>query len=501
LTPRAVKAIQEAELVFCSTSVQEKLAPLVDFSQKKVLDGYGVLFWHYGKECSQVEKTRNPRQRMSCEEYQEKQAEFAALVRQAVAKGQDVVLLSGGDPTIYGPDMWTLQELRELNPTVVPGLSAFNAANAALQARLGEVVITAPFISKEESKDTLEHFASLEDPTLVLFMPWDMEAVFSRLAAVSPADTPVAIVSNAGMRGKETLHKGTVGSFSKDLSGVDGQRSLIYMGKAVAEALAAPNLKEGQQGKYYLVGIGPGDADLVTLRALKVIQKADVIFSSDRIKERLAEVLEEKEVLGGYHRLFPYYGQNCAELKDSERRNREGMSCEEYQEKQAEFAALVRKAVAEGKTVAMLDSGDPMIYGPAAWSLVELRDLSTEVVPGLSAFNAANAALRAGVTEGKKSHSVIFASGWSVEKMAVHQSTMVLFTMRTEFKHFVESLAKHYPAETPVALVISAGYADREKTLHGTLGTILDEVGEEKLPFEYLLYVGDFLEKSVDRLN
>ncbi len=500
LTPRALKAIQDAELIFCSARVQEKLAPLVDFSQKKVLDGYGVLFWHYGKDCSTVEKTRNPRQRMSCEEYQEKQAEFAALVRKAVAEGQDVVLLSGGDPTIYGPDMWTLQELRDLNPTVVPGLSAFNAANAALQASLGEVVITAPFISKEESKDTLESFASLEEPTLVLFMPWDMEAVFSRLAAVSPGDTPVAIVSDAGMVGKEIVHKGTVGSFSQDISGVDGQRSLIYVGKAVAEARDVPNQKEGQKGKYYLVGVGPGDADLATLRALEVIQKADLIFSSDRIQERLAKVLAGKEVMGGYHRIFPYYGQNCAELKDSERR-RERMSCEEYQEKQVEFAALVRKAVAEGKTVAMLDSGDPMIYGPAAWSLRELQDISTEVVPGLSAFNAANAALRAGVTEGKQSHSVIFASGWSVEKMAVHQSAMVLFTMRTEFKQFVDSLAKHYPATTPVALVMSAGYADRESVLHGTLGSILAQVGEDKLPFEYMLYVGDFLEKSVDRLN
>ena len=57
-----------------------------------------------------------------------------------------------------------------------------------------------------------------------------------------------------------------------------------------------------------------------------------------------------------------------------------------------------------------------------------------------------------------------------------------------------------YPADTPVAIVCSAGYADKEKVLHATLGTILDQVGQDRLPFEYLLYVGDFLNNSVDRL-
>jgi precorrin-4 methylase len=150
-------------------------------------------------------------------------------------------------------------------------------------------------------------------------------------------------------------------------------------------------------------------------------------------------------------------------------------------------------AVAQGQTVAMLDNGDPLIYGPCAWSQTALKDLEAEVIPGLSSFNAANAALQAGVTQGNNSHSVLLASGWSVGEMAVHQATMVLFTMRREFKHFVDSMAQHYPAETPVAIVSHAGYAEKEKVTRGTLGTILGEVGAGKLPFEYLLYVGDFL--------
>lgn len=169
------------------------------------------------------------------------------------------------------------------------------------------------------------------------------------------------------------------------------------------------------------------------------------------------------------------------------------MSCEEYQHKQREFASMVREVVSKGKTVAMLDNGDPLIYGPCSWSLVELSDLDTEVVPGVSAFNAANAAIGKKVTGGVNSNSVILASGWSVEEMAVHQATMVLFTMRTEFKKFIDALSKHYPPETPVAVVISAGYQERERVMHATLGNVLERLGEGKLPFEYLLYVGDFL--------
>jgi precorrin-4 methylase len=154
---------------------------------------------------------------------------------------------------------------------------------------------------------------------------------------------------------------------------------------------------------------------------------------------------------------------------------------------------MVRAAVAKGQTVAMLDSGDPLVYGPCSWVLKEFRDLSVEVVPGLSCFNAANAALGVGITAGKGSHSIILASGWSVEEMAVHRETMVLFTMRTEFETFIESLSHHYPSQTPVAMVFSAGYAEKERVMPGTLGTILDRVKGDRLPFEYLLYVGDFL--------
>lgn len=499
LTLRAVEAIDAAELVFCSNKTRDKIAPYVNLADKHLVEGYGVLFRYYGKDCAQVTPEEKSRHTMSCGQYHLKQAEFARLVREAVAAGKDVVLLSGGDPTIYGPDIWSLRELHDLNPTVVPGLSAFNAANAALQARLGEVILTAPF-KGENRHDTIENLAGHERATMVIFMPRNMQDLFGRLTKAYAADTPAAVVCNAGLDVRQKVIAGTVGGLAADLSGADGWRSIVYVGHSLAEAQfkSEQTLQPAGKGKFYLVGMGPGDPDLATLKALKVIEKADLIFAGKKIRDKFKDVLAGKEVLDGYHRLFPFYGKKCSEATGDEK-GREGMSCEAYHQKQAEFAALVREAVTRGKTVAMLDSGDPLVYGPCSWSLTELRDLDTEVVPGLSCFNAANAALRAGVTEGSNAHSVILASGWSVEEMAAHQSTMVLFTMRTEFHKFIQSLSKHYPADTPAAVVFSAGYAAKEKVIHGTLATIGDQVGHGKLPFEHLLYVGDFLEKSVTR--
>ena len=500
LTVRAVEAIRAADLVFCSGRSKEKLAPYVDLKGKQVLDGYGVLFRYYGQDCGQLKAEEQTWHGKSCEQFHQKQAEFARLVRAAVAAGRRVVLLSSGDPTIYGPDMWSLKALHELNPTVVSGLSAFNAANAALQVSLGEVIITAPF-KREARQDTIENLAGHARATMVVFMPRDLKDLFTRLAKVYPAGTPAAIVCSAGAAGRQKVVDGTVGGFAADLPAVDDRLAIVYVGQTLARAQFKnlPVSAGSAKGKFFLVGVGPGDADLATLRALKVIEKADLIFANKRISNKFGRYLAGKQVLDGYGRLFPFYRKACAEVTEADK-SREHMSCEEYHKKQQEFSALVRAAVAKGQTVAMLDSGDPLVYGPCSWSLTDLHDLPTEVVPGLSCFNAANAALRAGVTEGRNSHSVIFASGWTVDEMAAHQGTMVLFTMRTQFKKFIDALSQHYPADTPVAIVCSAGYAEKEKVLHATLGTILDQVGENRLPFEYLLYVGDFLNNSVDRL-
>jgi len=244
----------------------------------------------------------------------------------------------------------------------------------------------------------------------------------------------------------------------------------------------------------YLVGVGPGDPDLMTLRAIEAIKKADLIFCTDGLEAKLADYLDGKQVIKGYWRLFEYYGQDISQLEGDER-----VRAEQLAKKRDEFINMVRTNIANKKTVVILDSGDPLVYGPWAWCLEEFEDLKPVVVPGVSCFNAANAALRRGVTNASATKSVILtANDWpgktdTIERLSVHQATMVIFTMRAEFDYFIRQLRTHYPPETPVAVVKHAGYADREEVVQATLGDIYERIDPKALPFEYLIYVGDFL--------
>lgn len=278
----------------------------------------------------------------------------------------------------------------------------------------------------------------------------------------------------------------------KLLSLATAPRALLL---ALSLLLVAGVARAHQPPALMLVGVGPGDPDLVTLRALHAIHHAHLVFCSNGIQEKFAPYLEGKEVVVGFWRLFPYYGKDLSTLQGDERRE-----AEELDAKRKTFIAKVRSAVAEGKVVAILDNGDPLIYGPWEWCLEEFEDLKPVVVPGVSAFNAGNAALKKGVTTADDTKAVILSStDWpgktdTIDKLSATRSTMVLFTMRAELPSFIEKLSVNYPADTPVAIVKHAGYREKQEVVRGTLGTILQQVGDDRLPFEYLIYVGEFLD-------
>jgi precorrin-4/cobalt-precorrin-4 C11-methyltransferase len=276
-----------------------------------------------------------------------------------------------------------------------------------------------------------------------------------------------------------------------------GMRFSVFTVLTLVWTFAAPHdvvAADQARTQLYLVGVGAGDPDMATLRAINVMKKADLVFCSDGIKKKFSEYLQGKEVIDGYWRLFPYYGQEPSNLPAEQRKEAEQLA-----KKRGEFVAKVRKAVADGKTVAILDNGDPLLYGPWEWCLEEFEDLHPQVIPGVSSFNAGNAALRKGVTTSDRTKAVILSStDWpgktdTIEKLSSHRSSMVLFTMRAEFPEFIKKLSTNYPPETPVAIVKHAGYADKEEVIQGTLGTIVEQIKQEHLPFEYLIYVGEFL--------
>ncbi len=264
-------------------------------------------------------------------------------------------------------------------------------------------------------------------------------------------------------------------------------------------------VQAGENGRVYVVSVGSGDSDNITLRAMNVIKDSQVIFCSTKMRDQFAILLQGKEIHDPGFGIFGVYGKTPEEGKKSKRFN--------YEEKMKEFEAIntiIRDAVKVGKNVSVLDSGDPTIYGPNVWYMEAFEDLNPEIVPGISCFNAANAALKKGVTSGIKAHSVILTASFgqeeytgpdSIEKLSENRATMVFFTMFLDMEEVVKKLKTHYPPETPVAIVLFAGYRDREEIIQGTLDTIVEQTKGRKLPHEHLIYVGDFLAKRYKEKN
>lgn len=248
---------------------------------------------------------------------------------------------------------------------------------------------------------------------------------------------------------------------------------------------------QSPKGQLYLVSVGIGDPDNITVKAQKTIARADIIFGMKRVQERFPDLIADKEVYEAGHALFTpmaHRGKTESEVEATEQQARD----------------IIRNAIKDGKTVAIIDYGDPTIYGPQIGYLHEFRDLEPVVIPGISSFNAANAALATGVTNGKNSHSVIITAAMglrdgyegkdSLAQLAKSQSSLVFFTMGLDLAEAVEQLQQHYPANTPIAIVSHAGEDTKQSILKATLDTIIEKTEGGKLPFEHLIYVGDFLE-------
>jgi precorrin-4/cobalt-precorrin-4 C11-methyltransferase len=242
--------------------------------------------------------------------------------------------------------------------------------------------------------------------------------------------------------------------------------------------------------RLYLVSIGPGDVDLITLRAIDTINKSQVIVCGKRTENKLTKHLKGKKILDASLSGWRTYRKDNADIKDSKARK----TYQNNNEKRTKLIAQIRHALDAGKTVSVLGGGDLCIYGgPYHWYLEEFKDMQPKIIPGVSCFNAANAALGMEIMAGKENHSTVLTTARELEKFSKLHPTMVIFTMRTEFKDLFEKLKTQYPPETPMAIVSHAGYKEEERVIKGTVDTILNKVGDEKEIRPYLIYVGDFL--------
>jgi precorrin-4 methylase len=248
-------------------------------------------------------------------------------------------------------------------------------------------------------------------------------------------------------------------------------------------------------GKFYIVGMGTAP-DLITVRAQRVIARADIVVTEEGAAGGWADLVRGKELWSWPHTFRRYYGVDPKTLKEPSQR----AQAEALARTRQQLIEKIRVAVERGKTVACLESGDPMMYGMTLFLEMLPADLPSEIVPGVGAFQAASAAVKMSPPYGYDTNGVILTmADWPGradpnERLMATGSTMVFYTMHLNYPDLFSQLKRHYPADTPVAVVNDAGDPKQEKVIRSTVGRFLQEVDYRNLPDErHTLLVGKFL--------
>ena len=225
----------------------------------------------------------------------------------------------------------------------------------------------------------------------------------------------------------------------------------------------------------YFVGAGAGDPELLTIKGKRLIDSADVIIYTGSLVN--PEIL--KDVKEG------------SEIYDSA-----GMDLEEV-------LSVMKEAELLGKMTVRVHTGDASIYGAIREQLDALDDMGIEheVIPGVSSFLAAAAAMQKEYTLPEVTQTVILTrlggrtpvpERESVEELAKHKATMIFFLSVGMIEELVNKLLTSYPVETPVAVIYKASWPE-QKIIKGTLENIAERVIESGIRKTALVTVGDFL--------
>ncbi|WP_180069920.1 siroheme synthase CysG [Acinetobacter sp. YH16038] len=249
---------------------------------------------------------------------------------------------------------------------------------------------------------------------------------------------------------------------------------------AEADRLIEQALNEWQKpkGEVYLVGAGPGDPELLTLKALRLMQQADVVI---------------------YDRLV------SAPIMDLCRRDAEkiyvGKARSNHAVPQEGINALLVKYASEGKRVCRLKGGDPFIFGRGGEEIEELfaAGVAFQVVPGITAASGCSAYAGIPLTHRDYAQSVRFLTGHLKEgspelpwnELVYENQTLVLYMGLVGLEKICAQLIEHgQRPDMPVALV-SKGTTPEQKVVVGTLQDIASKVNEHHIQAPTLTIIGE----------
>lgn len=261
--------------------------------------------------------------------------------------------------------------------------------------------------------------------------------------------------------------------FTGRFSSLVAAGQLAQAEQELEQQLAQPDVK---QGEVALVGAGPGDAGLLTLRGLQVIQQADVVLYDHLVSDEVLDLVR----------------------RDAERIC-VGKRASAHLLPQDEINALLVKLAQEGKRVVRLKGGDPFIFGRGGEELQQVAQagIPFQVVPGITAAAGATAYAGIPLTHRDYAQSVIFITGhcrpdgdaleWST--LARGRQTLAIYMGTVKSAEISQQLIAHGRApHTPVA-VIGRGTRQDQQVLTGTLAEL--EQLAQQAPTPALLVIGE----------
>jgi len=225
-------------------------------------------------------------------------------------------------------------------------------------------------------------------------------------------------------------------------------RQMARQGRASGRAVA---------GNVYLVGAGPGDADLLTVKAVRLIESADVILHDDLVPQAVLD-----------------FASASAEIENV------GKRCGAKNITQDEINTLMVEHARAGRSVIRLKSGDPLLFGRAAEEIGALTEagIPYAVVPGVSAAFAAAASLGRSLTDRTCASNVIFSTGHHAQSHnraplpALEDATRVVYMPGRDLTLLAEEwMAEGLPADLPCAVVSRAAQPEQQ-VVHTTLGAL-----------------------------
>tara|TARA_Y100000782_G_scaffold4807_1_gene5563 strand:- start:54 stop:827 length:774 start_codon:yes stop_codon:yes gene_type:complete len=227
--------------------------------------------------------------------------------------------------------------------------------------------------------------------------------------------------------------------------------------------------------KVFFIGCGPGDPDLITVKAKKLLQKADVVvYSGSLIPEQIMKMCKK------------------AKTFDAAKLVRE------------EIFDILRKNAKKGKNVVRLHDGDPTIYGAIREQMDNLHKekINSEIIPGVTSFLASAAVLGSQLTLPGVTQTMIITRAEKrtkvpkrekISELAKHRATMIFYLSVQLIDNIVkEAVAGGYPKTTPVGVVYRASWPD-QIIITGTLQTISKKIKAQKITRTAIIIIGDVI--------